>query len=748
MRRMDLLVLTSEDLEVLSNRGTVKRSQRELDDNEVQFDLTEDAAGNIHVQWSDGITTRLSSDKMLKDCPCTCGAAGICRHIIRSVLAYQKLNASQESMPAGSGAKGGSDAEAPQNVIYAPFGQKQKAIDKQGSGHGGAAADADQKGVSGDDQDDAATAGDVTGAGATQMPVEPAAQRAAFEIEPWDPGKISDADMEKTVGAALMTRAKRLYSEGQIAELVRGTKPFVRFHTLSHSIRFMVPFDLRYARCDCADRYPCFHVPLAVMAFRLLKDNQIAGTVCTAQHVEAPQTELFQSIENTLRKTAAAGISALTMPGEIKRAIQACQEKELIWPAEILAELILEIERYQERDARYSSAHVVELIAETLIRFDAIRNNTGAIPVELIRGLKTDKASDITSTRLVGLGCGGTISRFGSSLTAYMQDVYSGNLITMRKDFIEKPDEDWRDLHVLAEKPALRALGLGQVGKGQILTKGGKLTPAREYQVGRAQFTFNHQSYQWELLRPPLAVDSFSELRAVAGSRFPSYVSPRYSGRNFYVCAVKEASRAAFNEREQVVEAVLSDREGEHAELIFPYVSIAAQGCGVLLRHLQEIPHQARFVAGHVRPGRRGLSFVPVALIFDDGNKRSMVQPWVDRMTAPGGAASLSQQAQGEMRHLDALEEFLARSIEELGSLFTLGFERLDSRSISIWQELSSEADSLGFAAIASAIAKLSDKLAEKPHQLNWNAAEAAGMAINLAVFILVAQQELVRAFE
>ena len=54
MARADLLALTLDDLIVLSNRGLVKRAQRELASGQFTDEWTETEAGTIHIQWSDG----------------------------------------------------------------------------------------------------------------------------------------------------------------------------------------------------------------------------------------------------------------------------------------------------------------------------------------------------------------------------------------------------------------------------------------------------------------------------------------------------------------------------------------------------------------------------------------------------------------------------------------------------------------------------------------------------------------------
>ena len=97
--RNDLLTLTPDDLAALTNRGILKRAQRELDDAEVTGTVAEDAAGALAVTWSDGPFCTIAAGGALKDGRCTCASATLCRHLVRTVLAYQKSHAAAAETP-------------------------------------------------------------------------------------------------------------------------------------------------------------------------------------------------------------------------------------------------------------------------------------------------------------------------------------------------------------------------------------------------------------------------------------------------------------------------------------------------------------------------------------------------------------------------------------------------------------------------------------------------------------------------
>ncbi len=90
MARNDLLVLSLDDLAALTNRGTVKRAQREIEANECRVELMESAEGEVTAKWSDGVECRIPAGAVVGDGRCSCAAVGLCRHLVRTVLAYQR----------------------------------------------------------------------------------------------------------------------------------------------------------------------------------------------------------------------------------------------------------------------------------------------------------------------------------------------------------------------------------------------------------------------------------------------------------------------------------------------------------------------------------------------------------------------------------------------------------------------------------------------------------------------------------
>ena len=149
----------------------------------------------------------------------------------------------------------------------------------------------------------------------------------------------------------------------------------------------------------------------------------------------------------------------------------------MIWPAEVIVEIIHQYERYAEHDARFNPEYFAELVGELLIRADAIRKNTGAVPQLLIRGTASDHWTDLASARFIGLGCGVRQSRKVVTHVAYLQDANSGSMVAINREFPDpEPDSgtEPKPFWQLAQTPALKNATFATLGAGQLLTSGGR----------------------------------------------------------------------------------------------------------------------------------------------------------------------------------------------------------------------------------------------------------------------------------
>ncbi|MFY0522926.1 hypothetical protein ACN28I_06935 [Archangium gephyra] len=101
-------------------------------------------------------------------------------------------------------------------------------------------------------------------------PAPEKASEAAPE-PPWSPGSVEDRTLAELLPRRSLERAESLRERGYLAQVRRGTfvgedLPSVALATCT--VRFLVPRNLGYARCDCSVGTGCEHLPLAIWAFR------------------------------------------------------------------------------------------------------------------------------------------------------------------------------------------------------------------------------------------------------------------------------------------------------------------------------------------------------------------------------------------------------------------------------------------------------------------------------------------------
>ncbi|MHA6760008.1 hypothetical protein [Streptacidiphilus sp. PAMC 29251] len=96
--RTDLLALDQDTLAAMANRGLVKRAAKELDAGGGP-ELDSDPDGTVRGRFPDGASTVLPPGAGLTSAACDCGAAGVCRHRIGLVLAYQRAAATTDLPP-------------------------------------------------------------------------------------------------------------------------------------------------------------------------------------------------------------------------------------------------------------------------------------------------------------------------------------------------------------------------------------------------------------------------------------------------------------------------------------------------------------------------------------------------------------------------------------------------------------------------------------------------------------------------
>lgn len=674
--RADLLALTADDLAALTNRGTVKRAQRELDGAEVTATVIESAEGEVSAVWSDGPKCRLTAGATLAKATCSCPATTLCLHLVRMVLLYQARNPAK-----------------PTAVALA----------------------SDQP---------------------------PASTPTAPPAGPWNPGDITDEQLKALYDprGQAFAHTRGLFNKGILAEVVRTAKPTVRFHQPTAVVHFMVPGDARYTHCDCADPAPCKHVPLAVWAFRLLPTDKSFGVVNTGGRAPAVPAEVLGEVDALTTELVESGFSGATQQwaDRLTRLEARLRAEGLTWPADTVGELIEQRQRYVANDALFAPDRVVELVGELIVRRDAIGNDTGELPQQLIRGTGQETSGTLGKCRLIGLGCGVTVGRREVELVAYLIDADTGGMAVVSKEFADPPPDSKQEPKAfpeLARHTAAKEATFAAVGGGQLITDGGRRTVAGRLTFARMKVAVQPQAFEWESLKPPVAVDSFAEVSNRLAALPPAALRPRRAAEDFHVMPVAGVSDAGFDVPSQVVLAKLTDAAGGVAYLRHPFTTRGRTGAERLLAALTDGKAALKFVAGTVRRVPGGLIVSPVCCVFQkpDGT-RFAVQPWIDGKAeeSKGGAELVAavSPVHGVFRQLHA----------EAEDVFLVGLRRAGSDAVKRWRELQHRAESVGLTRLGERIGSVAEGLDLRSHVVRWDPAPTAGVVLELCALARLAR--------
>lgn len=556
--------------------------------------------------------------------------------------------------------------------------------------------------------------------------------------EPWDPGAIGDDELKKHFRLSALENIRKQFDEGILAELVRGTRPAARFSVPVCRVRFLVPGDVRYARCDCAKPSPCDHVPLAVWAFRLLAAGRSGGIVTAGAKAPPAPADLLDALEQMLGDLVEQGVAGVAKgwADRLARLTMRCAEADLVWPGEVVGELLQQHESYASHDARFDPARVAELVGELAIRLGAIRHDTGAVPQLLVRGTSADRPVSLEFGEYWGLGAGVRPGHKGVEVAAYLYDKLGGGVVAVTKH-VADPDQQ-RDFGALGGHVAVKGASFHDLGVGVLQLRGGRRSPGGELLPGRSGAAVLAQDrFGWEEIQPPVLVEEFSELEDRLSQLPPSSLRPRRLAEDFHVLRVAELLDARFDAASHAVQAVVTDRVGQQAIVEHPYTTRGRSGAEALLRRLTAKKGRLVFVSGQARRVAVGLVVSPACLVWQDGDRRMALQPWVERGSGAGQESSLGALSP---RTGDPVLDYSREVQEELGELLLLGLARADDLLARRWRELVGQGEAVGFARLVGPVARLAEALEQRAHTLRWDSGPAAMALLELAALVRLAR--------
>jgi len=260
-------------------------------------------------------------------------------------------------------------------------------------------------------------------------------------------------------------------------------------------------------------------------------------------------------------------------------------EQNVLWPSEILSEILYCQEQYLTHDALFSVRALNGLVGEFVLREEALKSPSTNIPPLYISGNRQKISGEMENVRLVGLGSFVSESKGGYVLSGIVVDTDKGDVTLCRKT-IAKPEDDSKTaapFSRIAKVSMGKDITLHMAASGQLLVKKCKRYARDEIKFTRSPATVQPQAYQWEKLPSQILIENYGELAAQISSGYPGSLMPRRISRGIYAIKVAKVEMVNFSTSEQTLYITISDEAGDQIKVIHPFHKLAASGFEKLL---------------------------------------------------------------------------------------------------------------------------------------------------------------------
>ncbi|MGW4891529.1 hypothetical protein ACWEQL_04570 [Kitasatospora sp. NPDC004240] len=569
--RTDLLALDAGTLAALANRGLVKRATKELDAGVVP-ELSVAPDSTLTGRFPDGTATSLPPGGSLDTGSCACGAAGVCRHRIGLVLAYQR----QRNDAAATGT--------------APAGP--------------APADA------------APAAPGTAPEPSAEVPARasaPAAPAPAPAPAPdWSPGALDDRALIAAVGARALATARRMAERGFTARLHRpsavaapstgpagsaeggvpagGTGPVgattddraVRAELPTCTVRFPVPGELGYAITEAAADRRGEMVALAVLAFRAADERGLRGPYVQLD-VGGPhrdgrdrrgEQELAAAVglaDELLREGVTHAGPVFT--GALRRGRDGLAAAALHWPAGAMAEVVEQLDDHAARGAAYRAERLALLLGELYARDRAAGSGDTAVRGEVL-GFREAGETPLRRVRLTSLGC--RVRGSGERRTAevYLAHADAGVVLTLRREWEVAQDAPTGTTGSALAGRRLLGSTLRSLAAANLVSENASRTAGRTVLIGRGRVagtSVTPVGASWADLPEPLLVRDFAAHAARLDALPPRLIRPRVTAEAVHVVEIAGVEQVGYHPGEQRLHATVRDAAGVTATVSAAY---------------------------------------------------------------------------------------------------------------------------------------------------------------------------------
>ncbi|WP_182883663.1 SWIM zinc finger family protein [Microbispora sp. H10949] len=543
--RADLLGLTADSLAALTNRGLVKRAGKEA-----APELRTDDDGTVHGGFPDGVTTAVPTGG-LDAARCTCGSAGVCRHVIGVILAYQRLPA--EAAPVSVEDVVPVEAAAEPSPPPPPWSPGQVT-------------------------DDELTAR----IGARLMAAARRTERTGFTA-----------------------RVRRATAGDPVPQVELATA----------TVRFLVPGDLGFVHTDAVAGSRDDVIALAVWAFRVADALHPGAEEARVDVGGAPGPGAGSGLERALglagtvlREGAAhlgQGLDAAI--ADVRRHLDAAG---LRWPLLAVTDLAEQLASYRDRSSHYRPELLASHLAELHARHRAVTRPDATLRSSVL-GTAEAAETPLRRARLDGLGC--RIRTLGDQRISevYLAHGDSAMVLVLRRRWDGDDDGAALARRRIAAS-TLADLATGTVVTESAVRSASRTVRLATGRISKT--TVSASRGAWDELPPSLLVTDLAALGRELDALPLRPIRPRVEAELVRVVAVARVVSVTYAPGDQRLDAVIADRAGNTATVRATHTGAAPGRLDSLAAVLAGEEGEPRFVSGVVGRTAGGVVIEPLGL--------------------------------------------------------------------------------------------------------------------------------------
>lgn len=522
------------------------------------------------------------------------------------------------------------------------------------------------------------------------------APSSAHVATSWSPAEIDDATLERALGTRLLERARATMRKGLVATLERDAVPTAKLP--SCTVRFLVPRDVAYARCDCAQAGgACEHLALAVWAYRELKGASAAPVVVAlgGGGSGAPSPGHAEALDDALllaRELLAAGIGETSpLPARFARLRMLLERARMTWMHGIALDLEIALEGYHKRSAIHGTREIAALLVELAARARAGTAASSELPPRFVLGEDEAPETLLDHVRLVSLGARVRADERARFADVYLADPDTKLVLVLRKRWDFAPDEELQEGPALARRAVAAKIKLEALARGQLVSKVVTRRANRSIDLGTsrvAQTSVTPQRGDWDALPAPLLVRDLAVHAEAVKLRPPRVLRPRVLAEEVHAVEVSAVNDVFYSAAEQKLVAELVDGAGHPFLLVLRHRRAAPNAIDATAAALAK---PVRFVAGELRRGASCWELEPLAVAGEE-----LVVP---DLAGPALIAPSAGHALGASK--DPLDTALTRAESVLKELCNTGLGSRARSALGRASEVGKALDDAGLSSLA-----------------------------------------------